>query len=385
VTRVARYLGYGVRNSFGLALDPVTGALWDTENGPGSYDEVNRIAPGFNSGWVPIMGPDSRDPEGIANLFAMPGGASAYSEPEFSWLTPVAVTAIAFPSGGALGPAYDQVALVGDFNFGNLYRMQLTPARDGFAFDDVAELADRVADSAAERNLLRVGSGFGGVTDLERGPDGAIYVLSFSGTIHRLAALNPPSPTPSATPTPTPYTVSGQIRYYFASRPVPGVVVDAAGAAPISAGTDATGAFALAPLAPGTWQITPRKLGGLNAAVSALDGAHILQRAAQLRVFTPFQERACDVTGDGTCSALDGARVLQFVADLNDFEAAAFCQSDWLFLPLPAPAPNQTITQPQLAGGCVRGAIAYQPLANSAAGQDFIAVLLGDVTGNWAP
>ena len=29
-----------VRNSFGLAFDPITGELWDTENGPNSYDEI---------------------------------------------------------------------------------------------------------------------------------------------------------------------------------------------------------------------------------------------------------------------------------------------------------------------------------------------------------
>ena len=46
-----RWFAYGIRNSFGLTFDPATGNLWDTENGPGSYDEVNLVAPGFNSGW----------------------------------------------------------------------------------------------------------------------------------------------------------------------------------------------------------------------------------------------------------------------------------------------------------------------------------------------
>ncbi|MGH7859714.1 MAG: PQQ-dependent sugar dehydrogenase, partial [Candidatus Binatia bacterium] len=96
-TEVRRYFAYGVRNSFGLGMDPVTGALWDTENGPSSYDEVNLVAPGFNSGWERIMGPDARDPQGSADLFHMPGGASEYSDPELSWLDPVAPTAILFP------------------------------------------------------------------------------------------------------------------------------------------------------------------------------------------------------------------------------------------------------------------------------------------------
>ncbi|MDX1390718.1 MAG: PQQ-dependent sugar dehydrogenase, partial [Acidobacteriota bacterium] len=42
---------YGVRNSFGLAFDPVTGRLWDTENGPQRMDEINLVEAGMNSGW----------------------------------------------------------------------------------------------------------------------------------------------------------------------------------------------------------------------------------------------------------------------------------------------------------------------------------------------
>jgi glucose/arabinose dehydrogenase len=53
---LAKYLAYGIRNSFGLAFDSVTGKLWDTENGVANYDEVNLVEPGFNSGWMRIMG-----------------------------------------------------------------------------------------------------------------------------------------------------------------------------------------------------------------------------------------------------------------------------------------------------------------------------------------
>jgi glucose/arabinose dehydrogenase len=47
---------YGIRNSFGLDFDPISGFLWDSENGPTSIDELNLIRPGFNSGWEDIMG-----------------------------------------------------------------------------------------------------------------------------------------------------------------------------------------------------------------------------------------------------------------------------------------------------------------------------------------
>jgi len=46
-----RYYAYGIRNSFGMDFDPVTGNLWDTENGDHCCDEINLVEPGFNSGW----------------------------------------------------------------------------------------------------------------------------------------------------------------------------------------------------------------------------------------------------------------------------------------------------------------------------------------------
>jgi glucose/arabinose dehydrogenase len=48
------YYAYGIRNSFGIDFDPMTGNLWDTENGPGYGDEINLVEPGFNSGWVQV-------------------------------------------------------------------------------------------------------------------------------------------------------------------------------------------------------------------------------------------------------------------------------------------------------------------------------------------
>ena len=48
------YYAYGIRNSFGIDFDPVTGNLWDTENGPAYADEINIVKPGFNSGYTPV-------------------------------------------------------------------------------------------------------------------------------------------------------------------------------------------------------------------------------------------------------------------------------------------------------------------------------------------
>lgn len=72
------YFAYGIRNSFGMAFDPVTGKLWNTENGPANWDEINLVERGFNSGWTKLQGPISRDSDDdtTANLFPCPGPAT---------------------------------------------------------------------------------------------------------------------------------------------------------------------------------------------------------------------------------------------------------------------------------------------------------------------
>jgi hypothetical protein len=56
-----KYYAYGIRNSFGITFDPLTGNLWQIENGPDVYDEINIVKPSFNSGWIQIIGPLSRN------------------------------------------------------------------------------------------------------------------------------------------------------------------------------------------------------------------------------------------------------------------------------------------------------------------------------------
>jgi aldose sugar dehydrogenase len=174
---LAKYYAYGIRNSFGLAFDPLTGELWDTENGPAAYDEINLVRPGFNSGWERIMGPVSRDAQGTGDLVQFPG--SQYADPKFSWLSNVGPTAIVFLDSSQLGAQYQNDIFVGDINNGNLYRFELNATRSGFLFQNAA-LADLVADDAGELQEVIFGTGFGGITDLKVGSDGFLYVLSFS-------------------------------------------------------------------------------------------------------------------------------------------------------------------------------------------------------------
>jgi glucose/sorbosone dehydrogenase/carboxypeptidase family protein len=178
---LARYYAYGIRNSFGLAFDPLTHKLWQTENGPDTYDEINIVEPGFNSGWVQIMGPEARSPQGLDRLFQVPG--SHYTDPKFSWLDTVAPTAIVFLNSTQLGEAYQHDVFVGDINFGTLYHFEPTPSRDSLHFDTPALATDLVADPGDDLQEVIFGSGFEGITDLKVGPDGRLYILSFQGKI----------------------------------------------------------------------------------------------------------------------------------------------------------------------------------------------------------
>jgi aldose sugar dehydrogenase len=220
---VQKLFAYGIRNSFGMAVDPVSGDLWQQENGDDSFSEVNRVEPGMNSGWVQIMGPASRvaqfkaiettmgptnDPfapngyfglqqirwpptniadtpqEALSRLFMLPG--AHFSDPELSWKFELGPGGMGFLAGRALGPQYAGDLFMGgsrDFlQGGHLFRIQLTGNRRNVAVDD-PRLEDRVADNVGkweitESESLLFGRNFGLVTDIHTGPDRHLYALS---------------------------------------------------------------------------------------------------------------------------------------------------------------------------------------------------------------
>ena len=189
-SQVEKYYAYGVRNSFGLAIDPVTGKLWDTENGDKDYDEINLVEPGFNSGWKQVMGPIAGSVGVTENdLVNLPG--SYYADPIFSWEPSLGVTDLEFFESGNLGQKYENNIFVGDINNGNIYYFKLNDSRTGLIFGSAEISIDRVANDE-EKDKVVWGSGFEGITDIETGPDGNLYVLSFDesqdgeGKIYRI-------------------------------------------------------------------------------------------------------------------------------------------------------------------------------------------------------
>jgi len=221
---VKKIFAYGVRNSFGMAFDPIAGNLWTQENGDDAFDEINRVTPGFNGGWIQTMGPLSRiaeyksiemtygagnlqqlrwppsniaatPQEALSRLYMLPG--AQYVDPEFSWKYAVAPSPIGFIQGKALGAQFEGDLLVGASRTtllnGFLFRFKLTSDRQHFVFTD-PRLADRIADNVdkfdqTESESLVIGKDFGVTTDIVTGPNGNVFVVSLSnGSVYEIKA-----------------------------------------------------------------------------------------------------------------------------------------------------------------------------------------------------
>jgi glucose/arabinose dehydrogenase len=142
---------YGHRNSFGLAFDPKTHDLWETENGPECNDEINRIIPGRNYGWGPSENCTGTAPEDTNNSGPRP------VLPQLWYAQTIGPTGIAFCDGCHLGTAREGDIFFGAFNTGDIHEVSLNPSRT---------TAVRDSTPFNHGNL---------VLSIERGPDGSLY------------------------------------------------------------------------------------------------------------------------------------------------------------------------------------------------------------------
>jgi glucose/arabinose dehydrogenase len=187
---LSKYYAYGIRNSFGIDFDPLTGNLWDSENGPVYGDEINLVEPGFNSGWGQVMGVwergggDPREdestvapeqPEGLVDF----DGRGHYHSPQLTWLYTIGPTAIKFLDSDKYDVNYENEMFVGDVHAGNMYHFKLNQDRTELLLEP--PLDDKVADTDEESvsDSVLFATGFGGISDIEVSPyDGYLYVVS---------------------------------------------------------------------------------------------------------------------------------------------------------------------------------------------------------------
>jgi len=189
------YYAYGIRNSFGIDWDPLTGYLWDSENGPDFGDELNLVLPGFNSGWAAIQGywkphTEKKGPVSLElNDLETFGGHGTYRPPDFVWLNPVAPSAIKFLDSEKYGFEYRNDLLVGDANYGNIYDFNLDEQRRNL--DLSGKLSDKIANNTEEMNDVIFAKGFGKVTDMEIDPEGFLHVLSTQKHVTSIYRIGP--------------------------------------------------------------------------------------------------------------------------------------------------------------------------------------------------
>ncbi|HJT86716.1 MAG TPA: PQQ-dependent sugar dehydrogenase, partial [Bryobacteraceae bacterium] len=158
---------YGVRSPEGLAFDPKTGRLWEHEHGPRGGDELNIIAKGKNYGWpVAVHGidyPGKAIGEGVVHRDGM-------EDPVYYWDPVIAPSGLAFYT-GTLFPEWQGSLFVGALGGRMLGRLTIVN-------DKV------VAEEALLRDLRAR------IRDVRVGPEGAVYVLTDSGT----ATVSPNTP-----------------------------------------------------------------------------------------------------------------------------------------------------------------------------------------------
>ncbi|MCI0525756.1 MAG: cohesin domain-containing protein, partial [Acidobacteria bacterium] len=162
--------------------------------------------------------------------------------------------------------------------------------------------------------------------------------------------------------TPDGGSIAGMVNYCAANppKPVPGATITAAGAPQRSATTDGSGRYQLPNLGAGPYTVTPAKTGDANG-ITSFDAAQIAQHVVQIITLNPCQQAAADTSGNGEITSFDAAFIAQYVVGITNPDNKT---GTWKFLP-----PTRS----------------YASVNGNQTGQNFDAVLMGELTGNWTP
>lgn len=164
----------------------------------------------------------------------------------------------------------------------------------------------------------------------------------------------------------TPYSISGVVNYGTTpsgdpAKFVPDVTLTASGTPQATDTTDASGAYSLDGLGAGAYTVTPSKAAQTNNnGISLQDASEVAKYVFNQRTFTPNQLIAADATGDGTVSLQDASEIAKRAFNV----ASSNIIGQWKFVP------------------AFRN---YPSLSSNQTGQNYEAVLVGDVTGSWTP
>ena len=160
----------GHRNTLGLAVHPVTGELWQSENGPNGGDELNIIQAGKNYGW-PIV---SYGRQYTGAWQSKAPTHEGYEAPVVYWTPSIAVSGFTFYTGDKLAK------WKGDVFIGGLRTGEVpgTGRLDRILFNEKMEELRRESLLTDLHQRIR---------DVKQGPDGLLYVLTDGGSLLRIS------------------------------------------------------------------------------------------------------------------------------------------------------------------------------------------------------
>jgi uncharacterized protein (TIGR03437 family) len=155
-------------------------------------------------------------------------------------------------------------------------------------------------------------------------------------------------------------SLSGTVSYCVSPKPVPGVMIAANGTPSASLTTGTNGVFQFTGLGSGAYTLTPSKTGDVNG-ITSFDAALVALHVVGASTLNSCQQVAGDASNNGALSSFDAALIAQAVVGIPN---PANFTGTWKFVP---PARS------------------YASLAGAQTNQNFDAVLVGDVSGNWSP
>ncbi|GAB7195561.1 PQQ-dependent sugar dehydrogenase [Dickeya oryzae] len=147
---------YGLRNPQGLALNPWSGDVWESEHGPRGGDEINIPQPGENDGWP--LATYGIDYSGQKIPEFQGAEVAGTTQPVYYWKVSPAISGMAFYNSSRF-PAWRHSLFIGALAGTSLIRLSLE--------------GDRIVSQ--ERLLTELGER---IRDVRVGPDGYLYVLT---------------------------------------------------------------------------------------------------------------------------------------------------------------------------------------------------------------
>jgi glucose/arabinose dehydrogenase len=150
----------GHRNQLGMAVNPETGELWASEQGPNGGDEINIIRAGKNYGW-PLVSYGRSYMGGRIGTKPIEG----LEEPIVVWIPSIALSGMTFYTGDVF-PAWKRNVFVGGLRQGEIPR---TGQIQRIVFNEKWEEIRREPMLRELQQRIR---------DVRQGPDGYLYVLT---------------------------------------------------------------------------------------------------------------------------------------------------------------------------------------------------------------